>query len=110
MSENQENYQVPQNFDQTHSEDSWSIFKIMGEFIEGYDKLFKVGPCVTMFGSARFGEDNNYYNMVMETSKKITQQGFGVITGGGPGIMEAANKGARESGGKSVGLGITLPH
>jgi len=110
MSRNDKNYKVPQNFDQTHREDSWSIFKIMGELIEGYDKLFKIGPCVTMFGSARFDEGNNYYNMAMETARKITLKGFGVITGGGPGIMEAVNKGARESNGKSVGLGITLPH
>jgi uncharacterized protein (TIGR00730 family) len=100
---------VPQNFEPTHAEDSWSIFKIMGEFIEGYDKLFKIGPCVTLFGSARLKGDNPYYNMAVELTEKITQKGFGVITGGGPGIMEAANKGARQSRGKSVGLGISLP-
>lgn len=101
---------APGSFDQTHSEDVWSVFKIMGEFSEGYDKLFKIGPCVSMFGSARTASDQNYYKIAQETAKKITQKGFGIITGGGPGIMEAANKGAQEGDGKSVGLGITLPH
>lgn len=101
---------VPDNFGETHESDVWSIFKIMGEFVEGYDKLFKIGPCVSIFGSARTKEGENYYEMARETAKKITNQGFGVITGGGPGAMEAANKGAQEGGGKSVGLGISLPH
>ncbi|MEL7834329.1 TIGR00730 family Rossman fold protein [Fodinibius sp. Rm-B-1B1-1] len=101
---------VPDNFGDSHDSDVWSIFKIMGEFVEGYDKLFKIGPCVSVFGSARTKEGNPYYEMARQTAKKITEQGFGVITGGGPGIMEAANKGAQEGGGKSVGLGISLPH
>lgn len=101
---------VPENFDQTHSEDVWSVFKIMAEFTEGYDKLFKIGPCVSIFGSSRFEPDNPYYKLAQKTAKKFTEKGFGVITGGGPGIMEAANKGAQEGEGKSVGLGITLPH
>lgn len=101
---------APESFDQSHSEDVWSVFKIIGEFAEGYDKLFKIGPCVSMFGSARSTPDNPYYKMAKETAKKITEQGFGIITGGGPGIMEAANQGAQEGKGKSVGLGITLPH
>jgi uncharacterized protein (TIGR00730 family) len=109
MENNQSKRTVPQSFDQTHSEDGWSIFKIMSEFIEGYDKLFKIGPCVTLFGSARFGTENPYYSMAAEVTKKITEKGFGVITGGGPGIMEAANKGAAQNLGKSVGLGISLP-
>ncbi|HLR31900.1 MAG TPA: TIGR00730 family Rossman fold protein [Fodinibius sp.] len=98
------------SFDQTHSEDVWSLFKIMGEFAEGYDKLFKIGPCISMFGSARTAADHDFYTLAQETAKKITREGFGIITGGGPGIMEAANKGAKEGKGKSVGLGITLPH
>lgn len=106
---NNKNRIAPENFDQTHHEDVWSIFKIMGEFVEGYDKLFKIGPCVSIFGSARSQPDNKYYKMAEKTAKKITEKGFGVITGGGPGIMEAANKGAREGKGKSVGLGISLP-
>lgn len=109
MEENNENHIATESFDQTHSEDVWSIFKIMGEFIEGYDKLFKIGPCVSIFGSARAKPGNKYYKMAEETAKKITEKGFGIITGGGPGIMEAANKGAREGKGKSVGLGISLP-
>lgn len=100
---------VPDNFDQNHSEDVWSIFKIMGEFVEGYNKLFKIGPCVSIFGSARSQPNTRYYKMAEETARKITDKGFGIITGGGPGIMEAANKGAREGKGKSVGLGINLP-
>lgn len=113
MSENKKkNYHlnIPEHFDETHSSDVWNIFKIMGEFVEGYDKLFKIGPCVSIFGSARTVEGENYYEIARDTAKKITEEGFGVITGGGPGIMEAANKGAQEGGGKSVGLGIELPH
>lgn len=108
--QNNKKLKVPKNFDESHDSDVWSIFKIMGEFVEGYDKLFKIGPCVSIFGSARTAEGDNYYEMARYTAEKITDQGFGVITGGGPGIMEAANQGAQEGKGKSVGLGITLPH
>ncbi len=101
---------VPDNFGDSHESDVWSIFKIMGEFVEGYDKLFKIGPCVSIFGSARMKEGDTYYEMAEQTAKKVTERGFGIITGGGPGIMEAANKGAQKGGGKSVGLGVTLPH
>lgn len=89
--------------------DIWSIFKVMGEFVEGYDKLFEIGPCISIFGSARTTPDNKYYELAVETADKITRKGFGVITGGGPGIMEAGNKGAERASGKSVGLGISLP-
>ena len=89
--------------------DIWSIFKVMGEFVEGYDKLFQIGPCISIFGSARTKPDDKYYKLASETAEKITQKGFGVITGGGPGIMEAGNKGAEQAQGKSVGLGISLP-
>ncbi|MDZ7682147.1 MAG: hypothetical protein U5J63_10675 [Fodinibius sp.] len=109
MSENNKEVsrlKVPDNFGDSHSSDVWSIFKIMGEFVDGYDKLFKIGPCVSIFGSARTKEGQPYYEMARQTANKITQKGFGVITGGGPGAMEAANKGAQEGGGKSVGLGI----
>lgn len=105
-----EKLKVPDNFGDSHDSDVWSIFKIMGEFVDGYDKLFKIGPCVSIFGSARTKDGENYYDMAKYTAQKITKKGFGIITGGGPGIMEAANKGAQEGGGKSVGLGITLPH
>ncbi|MDB2587353.1 TIGR00730 family Rossman fold protein [Flavobacteriaceae bacterium] len=89
--------------------DSWGVFKIMGEFVEGYEKLAKIGPCVSIFGSARTKNDNPYYDLTERIAKRITDMGFGVITGGGPGIMEAANKGAFENGGTSVGLNIELP-
>lgn len=89
--------------------DSWSIFKIMAEFVDGFEKLAKIGPCVSIFGSARTKNENKYYEMAVETGRLLTERGYGVITGGGPGIMEAGNKGAYEAGGKSVGLNIELP-
>lgn len=98
-----------ENFDQRHDSDIWSIFKIMGEFVDGYDKLFKIGPCVSIFGSARARPGDDHYDQARKTARLITEKGFGVITGGGPGVMEAANRGAREGEGKSVGLGIDLP-
>jgi uncharacterized protein (TIGR00730 family) len=91
------------------SNDSWSIFKIMAEFVEGFEKLAKIGPCVSIFGSARTKPDHEYYLLGEEIAQKLTRKGYGVITGGGPGIMEAGNKGARATGGKSVGLNIVLP-
>lgn len=92
-----------------HSPDAWSVFKIMSEFVEGYESLYRIGPCVSIFGSARTKAENPMYLKAVETASLITKLGFGVITGGGPGIMEAANKGAKEAGGTSVGLCITLP-
>ena len=89
--------------------DSWQIFKIMAEFVDGFEKLAKIGPCVSIFGSARTPNENKYYQMAVETGRLLTERGYGVITGGGPGIMEAGNKGAYEAGGKSVGLNIELP-
>lgn len=89
--------------------DSWAIFKIMGEFVNGYEKLSKIGPCVSIFGSARTKPDNKYYKLAEEIAQKIVDHGYGVITGGGPGIMEAGNKGAHIAGGTSVGLNIELP-
>jgi uncharacterized protein (TIGR00730 family) len=91
------------------SKDLWSVFKIMGEFVEGYDKLSKIGPCISIFGSARTEPGDVYYEQAVETALEFTRQGFGIITGGGPGIMEAANKGAKQENGKSVGLNINLP-
>ena len=88
--------------------DSWNIFKIMSEFVQGYEKLTKIGPCVSIFGSARTKPDNPYYKLAEEIAFQLTQKKFGVITGGGPGIMEAANKGAKRGGGKSVGVNIEL--
>jgi hypothetical protein len=89
--------------------DSWQIFKIMSEFVDGFEKMQKIGPCVSIFGSARTKPDNKYYIMAEEIAFKLTQEGYGIITGGGPGIMEAANKGAKRGNGKSVGLNIDLP-
>ncbi|WP_299116562.1 TIGR00730 family Rossman fold protein [uncultured Winogradskyella sp.] len=89
--------------------DSWAIFKIMGEFVNGYEKLSKIGPCVSIFGSARTKPDHEYYKLTEEVASKIVDSGYGVITGGGPGIMEAGNKGAHIAGGTSVGLNIELP-
>jgi uncharacterized protein (TIGR00730 family) len=91
------------------SSDSWNIFKVMSEFVEGYDTLARIGPCVSIFGSARTDSNNKYYKIAEEIASKLSEVGYGVITGGGPGIMEAANKGAKETGGKSVGLNINLP-
>lgn len=89
--------------------DSWQIFKIMAEFVEGFEKMSRIGPCVSIFGSARTKPENKYYVLAEEIAYKLTQSGYGVITGGGPGIMEAANKGARRGNGKSVGVNIALP-
>jgi len=89
--------------------DSWSIFKIMGEFVEGYEKLSAIGPCISIFGSARTIPEDKYYKLAEEIAAEIVDRGYGVITGGGPGIMEAANKGAKKKNGKSVGLCIKLP-
>ena len=90
--------------------DSWQIFKIMAEFVEGFEKMASIGPCVSIFGSARTGKEHRYYKLAEDIAYKLTLQGYGVITGGGPGIMEAANKGAMKGEGISVGLNIELPH
>lgn len=89
--------------------DAWAIFKIMSEFVEGYERLADIGPCVSIFGSARCDQDDPNYQMAEEIAEELTRKGYGIITGGGPGIMEAANKGAKKSGGISVGLNIELP-
>jgi len=91
------------------SSDSWQIFKIMAEFVEGFEKMASIGPCVSIFGSARTLPENRYYKLAEDIAFKLTLHGYGVITGGGPGIMEAANKGARKGDGVSVGLNIQLP-
>lgn len=97
------------NWNAIKTSDSWQIFKIMSEFVEGFEKMSKIGPCVSVFGSARTKPDNKYYKQAEEIGYLLTQKGYGVITGGGPGIMEAANKGAKRGNGKSVGLNIELP-
>ncbi|UII79410.1 TIGR00730 family Rossman fold protein [Flagellimonas sp. CMM7] len=89
--------------------DSWAIFKIMGEFVNGFEKMSAIGPCVSIFGSARIKPGEPYYELAVNVAKSIADAGYGVITGGGPGIMEAGNKGAHLAGGTSVGLNIELP-
>jgi len=96
-------------WDEIVTKDSWMVFKIMAEFVDGYEKMAKIGPCVSIFGSARLKPESKYYEMAVEIAEKITKLGFGIITGGGPGIMEAGNKGAFNAEGKSIGLNIDLP-
>lgn len=97
------------DWNEIKSSDSWVIFKVMSEFVQGFEKLAKIGPCVSIFGSARTKQDAIYYKMAEEIAAKLVRHGYGVITGGGPGIMEAGNKGAKSENGKSVGLNIDLP-
>jgi len=88
---------------------SWQIFKIMAEFVDGFESLAKLGPCISIFGSARTPEGHPCYELTTDIARSLSEEGFGIISGGGPGIMEAANKGAQQGGGKSVGLNIELP-
>jgi uncharacterized protein (TIGR00730 family) len=97
------------NWNEIKTSDSWDIFKIMSEFVEGFEKLARIGPCVSLFGSARTEPDSPYYKLAEDIAFKLTQHGYGVITGGGPGIMEAANLGAKRGKGISVGVNIDLP-
>lgn len=100
---------IRKDWTEIKTNDSWAIFKIMSEFVEGYERMAKIGPCISVFGSARTKENNKYYHLATEVSEKLSKAGYGVITGGGPGVMEAGNKGAQLGGGKSVGLNIDLP-
>lgn len=97
------------DWNEIQTADTWSIFKILSEFVQGFEKLSKIGPCVSIFGSARTKPDNKYFKLAEEIAFKLTKNGYGVITGGGPGIMEAGNMGAKKGGGRSVGLNIALP-
>jgi hypothetical protein len=97
------------SWNEIKTHDSWSVFKVMAEFVEGFDKLGRIGPCVAIFGSARTHPSHENYRLTEEIAYLLTKKGFGIITGGGPGIMEAGNKGAHFAGGKSVGLNIELP-
>ena len=97
------------NWNEIKTYDSWKIFKIMSEFAEGFEKMSRIGPCVSIFGSARTEPGSKYYKLAEEIAFELTQLGYGVITGGGPGIMEAANLGAKRGKGRSVGINIDLP-
>lgn len=99
----------PRNWNEVQTADTWSIFKILSEFVHGFEKLSKIGPCVSIFGSARTGPENKYFKLAEKIAYKLTKNGYGVITGGGPGIMEAGNMGAKKGNGKSVGVNIDLP-
>ncbi len=101
--------QHSKGWNEIKTNDSWAIFKIMGEFVNGFEKMSVIGPCVSIFGSARVREGHRYYDLAVKIAKRIAEAGYGVITGGGPGIMEAGNKGANLAGGTSVGLNIDLP-
>jgi uncharacterized protein (TIGR00730 family) len=94
---------------ETKAHSSWQIFKIMAEFVQGFETLAKIGPCISIFGSARTKPGHQYYELAMDIAKRLAEEGFGIITGGGPGIMEAANRGASMASGRSVGLNIALP-
>ena len=97
------------DWNETKSNDAWSIFKIMGEFVMGFEALQRIGPCISIYGSARMKEGSPVYEAAREVAFALSERGFGVITGGGPGVMEAGNRGAAEAGGTSVGLDIELP-
>ena len=97
------------SWNEIHTTDSWRVFKILSELVEGYEKLARIGPCVSIFGSARTHYNDKYYKLAEDIAYRLTQKGYGIITGGGPGIMEAANKGAAKGKGKSVGINIDLP-
>lgn len=101
--------QHTKGWNEIKTNDSWAIFKIMGEFVNGFEKMSQIGPCVSIFGSARIRPGQPYYELAVRISQKVAEAGYGIITGGGPGIMEAGNKGANMAGGTSVGLNIDLP-
>lgn len=105
-----EEYMTQKRKPTERTEETWRIFRIMAEFVEGFETLSKVGPCVTIFGSARIKPGEPYYVLAENMAKSAVLNNYGVITGGGPGIMEAANKGASEAGGNSIGLNIQLPY
>ncbi len=95
--------------DDLYGSETWRMFRIMSEFVEGFDELARIGPAISIFGSARFKKSNKYYKESVKVSRLLAKEGYTIITGGGPGIMEAANKGAAEEGGESIGLNISLP-
>ncbi len=100
---------MDKSWNEIKTNNSWAVFKIMSEFVEGYERMARIGPCVSIFGSARTNPENKYYKLAEDIALLLTKNKYGVITGGGPGIMEAGNKGAKNGNGKSVGLNIDLP-
>ncbi|MBX3238511.1 MAG: TIGR00730 family Rossman fold protein [Chitinophagaceae bacterium] len=98
-----------QHWNESSTQSTWQILKIISEFVTGFESLSNVGACVSIFGSARTNADNPYYELTVEIARRLADEGFGIITGGGPGIMEAGNKGAADANGKSIGLNILLP-
>ncbi len=103
------NKQVKKNWNEIKTNDTWQIFRIMSEFVDGFETLSKLGPAVTIFGSARTKPGSEHYEKAVEIARRLAKEGYGIITGGGPGIMEAANKGAQEENADSIGLNIDLP-
>lgn len=101
--------QAKKTWSDIKANDSWAIFKIMAEFVEGYEKLARIDPCISIFGSARTLPNDSNYILAKEIAQKLSEHGYGIITGGGPGIMEAGNEGAQLGKGDSVGLNIDLP-
>lgn len=97
------------NWNNVKANDSWALFKIMSEFVHGYENMSRIGPCISIFGSSRTAPEDPYYRLTTEIAESVVKSGLGIITGGGPGIMEAANLGAKNAGGISVGLNINLP-
>ncbi len=97
-------------FDEHPERELWQIFKVISEFVDGFEVLMDVGPAVSFFGGSRFKPDHRYYKVAEYMAEKLAKKGFAIISGGGPGIMEAVNKGARKGGGVSIGLNIKLPH
>lgn len=106
---NHEHKLTDKQWNEIKANDSWAVFKVMSELVDGFETMARIGPCVSIFGSARTQPDHPYYQLAEEIAAALTDKGYGVITGGGPGIMEAANKGAFDANGKSVGLNIDLP-
>jgi len=104
-----ENLKGLKQWTQIKGENAWTMFKVLSEFVEGFEKLNKIGPCISIFGSARTKPDHKYYQLAVDVAERLSKEGFGIITGGGPGIMEAANKGAHIAKAPSVGLNIDLP-
>ncbi len=110
MGNNNNNHSEIEQQLQSSQKDLWRVFRIMSEFVEGFETMAKIKPSVLIFGSARTKPEDKYYKLAEETAKELVKKGFGITTGGGPGIMEAGNKGAKEAGGSSTGINIELPN